>query len=104
MDGYPALGLHGDKSQQERDWVLQEFKNGTHPIMLATDVAARGLGNVTRLGQHAAVPRWLRDYRAPLAWRLARMLAQIWAYRSGHTSIAHCTLHPPSLRLDITCT
>ncbi|PNW88410.1 hypothetical protein CHLRE_01g028200v5 [Chlamydomonas reinhardtii] len=42
-DGYPALGLHGDKSQQERDWVLQEFKNGTHPIMLATDVAARGL-------------------------------------------------------------
>ncbi|GIL44076.1 hypothetical protein Vafri_1631 [Volvox africanus] len=42
-DGYPALGLHGDKSQQERDWVLQEFKNGSHPIMLATDVAARGL-------------------------------------------------------------
>ncbi|GAX72837.1 hypothetical protein CEUSTIGMA_g292.t1 [Chlamydomonas eustigma] len=42
-DGFPALGLHGDKSQQERDWVLAEFKNGTHPIMIATDVAARGL-------------------------------------------------------------
>lgn len=27
-DGFPALGLHGDKSQQERDWVLSEFKNG----------------------------------------------------------------------------
>ncbi|MEW5313551.1 MAG: hypothetical protein WDW38_005110 [Sanguina aurantia] len=42
-DGYPALGLHGDKSQDERDWVLSEFKSGNHPIMLATDVAARGL-------------------------------------------------------------
>ena len=44
MDGFPSLGLHGDKSQQERDWVLAEFKKGSHPIMIATDVAARGLG------------------------------------------------------------
>lgn len=43
-DGYPALGLHGDKSQQERDWVLAEFRSGKHAIMIATDVAARGLG------------------------------------------------------------
>ncbi|KAK3237071.1 DEAD-box ATP-dependent RNA helicase [Cymbomonas tetramitiformis] len=42
-DGWPALAIHGDKNQQERDWVLQEFKNGKSPIMLATDVAARGL-------------------------------------------------------------
>lgn len=45
-EGFPALGLHGDKSQHERDWVLAEFKGGKHPIMLATDVAARGLGTV----------------------------------------------------------
>ncbi len=44
MDGFPALGLHGDKNQIERDWVLAEFKSGKHPIMIATDVAARGLG------------------------------------------------------------
>lgn len=44
MDGWPALALHGDKSQKERDWVLLEFKSGRHPLMLATDVAARGLG------------------------------------------------------------
>jgi len=44
MDGFPALGLHGDKSQIERDWVLAEFKTAKHPIMIATDVAARGLG------------------------------------------------------------
>lgn len=44
MDGWPALSIHGDKSQSERDWVLAEFKTGKHPIMTATDVAARGLG------------------------------------------------------------
>lgn len=46
-DGWPALALHGDKSQKERDWVLAEFKTGKHPLMLATDVAARGLGRLT---------------------------------------------------------
>ncbi|CAN0878011.1 DEAD-box ATP-dependent RNA helicase 20 [Linum grandiflorum] len=43
MDGWPALSIHGDKSQAERDWVLSEFKSGKNPIMTATDVAARGL-------------------------------------------------------------
>ncbi|XP_008805785.1 DEAD-box ATP-dependent RNA helicase 20 isoform X1 [Phoenix dactylifera] len=42
-DGWPALSIHGDKSQAERDWVLSEFKSGKSPIMTATDVAARGL-------------------------------------------------------------
>ncbi|KAM3353527.1 hypothetical protein ACQJBY_024602 [Aegilops geniculata] len=43
MDGWPALSIHGDKAQSERDYVLAEFKNGKSPIMAATDVAARGL-------------------------------------------------------------
>ncbi|KAK9926819.1 hypothetical protein M0R45_024029 [Rubus argutus] len=43
MDGWPALSIHGDKNQAERDWVLAEFKSGRCPIMTATDVAARGL-------------------------------------------------------------
>nr|XP_019010017.1 ATP-dependent RNA helicase DBP2-A [Kwoniella pini CBS 10737]OCF48798.1 ATP-dependent RNA helicase DBP2-A [Kwoniella pini CBS 10737] len=43
MDGWPALAIHGDKQQAERDWVLAEFKAGRSPIMLATDVASRGL-------------------------------------------------------------
>uniref|UniRef100_A0A3B5MA95 RNA helicase n=1 Tax=Xiphophorus couchianus TaxID=32473 RepID=A0A3B5MA95_9TELE len=42
-DGWPAMGIHGDKSQQERDWVLNEFKFGKAPILIATDVASRGL-------------------------------------------------------------
>eukprot|EP01106_Pelomyxa_sp_JSP_P013654 TRINITY_DN4163_c0_g1_i1.p1 TRINITY_DN4163_c0_g1~~TRINITY_DN4163_c0_g1_i1.p1 ORF type:complete len:441 (+),score=103.19 TRINITY_DN4163_c0_g1_i1:81-1325(+) len=43
LDGWPALSMHGDKTQQERDWVLSEFKSGKTPILIATDVAARGL-------------------------------------------------------------
>ncbi|XP_045611453.1 probable ATP-dependent RNA helicase DDX5 isoform X6 [Procambarus clarkii] len=41
--GWPAMCIHGDKSQQERDWVLNEFRSGRAPILVATDVAARGL-------------------------------------------------------------
>ena len=44
QDGWPALAIHGDKQQQERDWVLAEFKTGRSPIMVATAVASRGLG------------------------------------------------------------
>ncbi|KAH9473522.1 hypothetical protein MJO28_000645 [Puccinia striiformis f. sp. tritici] len=43
QDGWPSLAIHGDKQQQERDWVLEEFKSGRSPIMIATDVASRGL-------------------------------------------------------------
>ena len=43
-EGWPAMGLHGEKCQLEREWVLKEFRTGNTPIMLATDVAARGLG------------------------------------------------------------
>lgn len=38
--------IHGDKQQNERDWVLNEFKTGKSPIMVATDVASRGIGMV----------------------------------------------------------
>jgi len=43
QSGINALAVHGDKSQQERDWVVNEFKMGKAPIMIATDVASRGL-------------------------------------------------------------
>lgn len=49
MDGWPALSIHGDKSQDERDWVLADFKSGRSPIMIATDVAARGLGRTNHV-------------------------------------------------------
>ncbi|KAJ1941513.1 ATP-dependent RNA helicase dbp2, partial [Kickxella alabastrina] len=43
QDGWIALAIHGDKSQSERDWVIREFRAGKTPIMVATDVASRGL-------------------------------------------------------------
>ncbi|KAF4591446.1 ATP-dependent RNA helicase dbp-2 [Ophiocordyceps camponoti-floridani] len=43
QDGWPALSIHGDKQQNERDWVLDQFKCGKSPIMVATDVASRGI-------------------------------------------------------------
>lgn len=42
-DGYPAMCIHGDKEQKEREWVLGEFREGNTYILVATDVAARGL-------------------------------------------------------------
>merc|ERR1712111_10860 len=42
-DGWPAMCIHGDKQQKERDWVLGEFKSGSTTILVATDVAAIGL-------------------------------------------------------------
>ncbi|XP_049575343.1 probable ATP-dependent RNA helicase DDX17 [Syngnathus scovelli] len=42
-DGWPAMCIHGDKTQPERDWVLTEFRSGKAPILIATDVASRGL-------------------------------------------------------------
>ncbi|CZR60029.1 probable p68 RNA helicase [Phialocephala subalpina] len=68
QDGWPALckfpsftilktqlmvssAIHGDKQQNERDWVLNEFKTGKSPIMVATDVASRGIDvrNITHV-------------------------------------------------------
>lgn len=40
---YGAAAIHGDKSQGERDYVLSQFRSGKAPILVATDVAARGL-------------------------------------------------------------
>lgn len=41
--GWPAVCMHGDKSQQDRDYVLRQFRNKRGSILVATDVAARGL-------------------------------------------------------------
>ncbi len=41
--GYSAEGLHGDLSQQQRDRVMELFRSGNLDLLLATDVAARGI-------------------------------------------------------------
>ncbi len=42
-DGYNADSLHGDLSQQQRDMVMQKFRDRVISLLVATDVAARGL-------------------------------------------------------------
>ena len=46
--GYSADGLHGDLKQNQRDQVMKKFRQSTIDILVATDVAARGIdvGNV----------------------------------------------------------
>lgn len=41
--GYFAEGIHGDLSQNQRDTVMSRFRNGSADILIATDVAARGI-------------------------------------------------------------
>jgi len=42
-DGYSADALHGDLSQAQRDFVMKRFRNRTLQMLVATDVAARGI-------------------------------------------------------------
>lgn len=41
--GYSAEGIHGDMTQSNRDMVMHKFKSGVSEILVATDVASRGL-------------------------------------------------------------
>lgn len=43
LHGYAAEGLHGDLSQHQRDVAMGRFRNGSTTILVATDVAARGI-------------------------------------------------------------
>lgn len=42
-DGYNAASIHGNKSQGQRDRAIKAFRDGTIKILVATDVAARGI-------------------------------------------------------------
>jgi len=43
QEGFPAEAIHGDKDQWQRDQVLANFKTGKCSVMVATDVASRGI-------------------------------------------------------------
>merc|ERR1712190_29764 len=61
--GVKVTAIHGDRSQQERDEALHAFKTGANPVLVATDVAARGLDipNVA-LVVNFDMPKQLDDY------------------------------------------
>ncbi|MDR1154877.1 MAG: DEAD/DEAH box helicase [Bacteroidales bacterium] len=72
-DGYNADALHGDLSQAQRDYVMQKFRNRNLQLLVATDVAARGLDvdNLTHV----------INYNLPDD-------AEVYTHRSGRTGRA----------------
>jgi ATP-dependent RNA helicase DDX3X len=58
-----ATSIHGDRSQEQREAALQSFKTGRTPVMVATDVAARGLDipHVTHVINYD-MPKSIDDY------------------------------------------
>merc|ERR1712110_284338 len=61
--GVKVTAIHGDRTQAEREEALQAFKSGANPVLVATDVAARGLhiDNVS-LVVNFDMPKQLDDY------------------------------------------
>ena len=43
QEGFRAITIHGDLSQKQRDIAMHRFKNGNEDILVATDIAARGI-------------------------------------------------------------
>lgn len=72
-DNYDADALHGDLSQSVRDNVMNRFKNKTLQILIATDVAARGLD--------------VKDISHVINYKLPDE-PQIYTHRSGRTARA----------------
>ncbi|WP_442590188.1 DEAD/DEAH box helicase [Pedobacter sp. AW31-3R] len=62
-DGYNADALHGDLSQQQRDKVMQRFRDRNMQLLIATDVAARGIdvNNVTHVVNYS-LPDEIESY------------------------------------------
>ncbi|MFT6718316.1 MAG: ATP-dependent RNA helicase DeaD [Sphingobacteriales bacterium] len=62
-DGYNADALHGDLSQRERDSVMGKFKDKTLQVLVATDVAARGIDvNDVSHVIHYTIPDEIENY------------------------------------------
>lgn len=61
--GYSALALHGDMTQKSREIVLNKFKKRNVPILIATDVAARGIDieNLTHVINYS-IPENVESY------------------------------------------
>jgi len=77
--GYPAVAIHGDRNQREREAALQLFRTEERPILVATDVAARGLDidNVLHVINYD-LPHDINDY----VHRIGR------TGRAGHAGVA----------------
>ena len=63
MKGFRVAGIHGDLSQQQRTTSLEAFKSAKVPLLVATDVAARGLDiPAVKLVVNVTFPLTVEDY------------------------------------------
>ena len=87
-DGLVAKAIHGDKSQNARTTALREFKEHKLPILVATDIAARGL-DIEKLPQvvNYELPQQAEDY----AHRIGR------TGRAGEAGEAYSLVSPEEL-------
>ena len=95
QDGWPALSIHGDKQQNERDWVLNEFKTGKSPIMVATDVASRGIGMITEHPQPHPPPPLLPKVYPNCRFPFAGSVSHRCALSAQPCTHNHLRLGPP---------
>jgi ATP-dependent RNA helicase DeaD len=72
-DGYPADALHGDLNQSQRDAVMKKFRDKSIQMLVATDVAARGID--------------VKDITHVINYNLPEE-AEIYTHRSGRTGRA----------------
>eukprot|EP00980_Cylindrotheca_fusiformis_P004032 scaffold880_cov132-Cylindrotheca_fusiformis.AAC.28 len=84
-DGFNVCSIHGNKNQEARTRALADFKKGTTPLMVATDVAARGLDipNVEAV-INFTFPLTIEDY----VHRIGR------TGRAGKTGVSHTFFQP----------
>jgi len=87
-DGYNADSLHGDLSQQQRDKVMQRFRERHMQLLIATDVAARGIdvNNVTHVINYS-----LPDETESYTHRSGR------TGRAGKTGVSICIVNSKEL-------
>ncbi|XP_060669102.1 DEAD-box ATP-dependent RNA helicase 52C isoform X1 [Ziziphus jujuba] len=118
MNGFPAIAIHGDKVQMERERALKSFKSGVTPILVATDVASRGLdiphvahvinfdlpkdiddyvhriGRTGRAGKSGLATAFFSDKNLPLAKSLAELMREanqevpVWLNQYAERSIS----------------
>ena len=87
--GYMAEGLHGDLSQNQRDRVMKKFREGAADVLIATDVAARGIDvdNITHV-VNFDIPQDPESY----VHRIGR------TGRAGNTGVAMTFITPREFR------
>jgi ATP-dependent RNA helicase DeaD len=106
-DGYNADSLHGDLTQQQRDRVMVKFRNRTLQILVATDVAARGIDvdDITHV-LHMNIPDEMEFYthrsgRTARAGKKGISIALITRRELGKVKQIEKTLKAPFTRMMI---